>query len=162
VIPPGGGGSSLVIRDRLFTGADITLPNTGGVLWTPVELADTTFLELDIPAKIGDRVTCGYGGGRTGTDPWDITIMVGSDQVMYLSTQSATPAGDGDFSNYSGAGGPFFLHSTDRLTVVTGDLLDGNNVRFVMASNGNGSSTVEADTNNTFYMIAYNYGPAPA
>jgi hypothetical protein len=162
VIPPGGGGSTTTFVDRLVTGADITLPDTGGTAWTPVALADTTLLELDLPAKVGDRVSYGYGGMRTGSDSWDAAIMVGDVQVMYLSTKSATPAADGDVSNYAGAGGPFFGHSTDRMVTLTDDLIDGSDVRFVMVSNGNGSSVVEADANNTFYMVAMNYGPAPS
>lgn len=150
-----------MIVDLILTGADITLPNTGGVAWTPVTQGDDSLVEIDIPARVGDRVECGYAGMRTGTDPVDIAVMVGDVQVMYMSTKSAVPAGDGDVAWYASGGGPFFPHGTDRCLTVTDDELDGAVVRFVLVSNGNGTSIVNADANNTFYLKAMNFGPAP-
>jgi hypothetical protein len=157
VIPPGG--SAITIVDRLISAANIPLP--GGNVWALVVMPDTTLLEVDIPAKVGDRVSCGFAGMRTGADAVDVAVVVGTAQVRYMSTRSAVPASDGDVSWYAAAGGPFFLHSSDRVfTVAAGDL-DGTNVRFVVVANGNGAGIIEGDANDTFYLKAMNYGKAP-
>jgi hypothetical protein len=151
----------IVIVDVLISAGDITVPNTGSAGFTPVLQADDSLVEVDIPARIGDRVSCGISAMRTGADSIDVAVMVGDTQVRYLSTLGSAAAGDGDVSWYAGGGGPFFLHSTDRGFIVTADDLDGSDVRFALVSNGNGTSIIEGDTNNTYYMKAMNYGSAP-
>lgn len=151
------GGRIAIVEQRITTG-NITCPNTGGAAWTIITKPDTTRLELDIPAAVGNRVRIGISGMRTGSDPIDVAVVVGTTQVRYLATGNATPATDGDVSWYAAGGGPFFLNNSSRGFTVTSADLDGGNVRFCMVSNGGGLSIIEAALTDPFYWYAMNYG----
>jgi hypothetical protein len=157
VLSPFTGGRVAIVDQHITTG-NITCPNTGGVLWTIITKPDTTRLELDLPAAVGNRVQLGVTGMRTGSDSIDVAVVVGTTQVRYLSTGTVTPASDGDVGWYAAGGGPFFLNNSPRGFVVTAGDLDGGNVRFCMVSNGSGLSIIEAATTDPFYWCAMNYG----
>ena len=155
----GGGGFTPLIRPQYITDGDIQLTaNTGGAWQIATRVDGTTRIELDLPASVGHWVEIDINGMRTGAAAVDVAVVVGSSQVRYLATGTATPAGDGDTGWYA-SGGTFFLHGGTRgFTVTSGDL-DGGNVRFCLVFKSTGTGAINASTGDTFYWQAKNLGP---
>lgn len=148
-----GGGASLVGRRAYITTGDVTLPNTSGA-W-----AALSGFELSIPAAVGDYVELKpsfmYDPGTNSF--LDFAVIVGSSLVRYASSDTGTPAIEGDPSVYDApqtyrTSGVHF-----GFVVVSGDR-DGSNVRFVVASKSAGSGILYASSNYPFRWRALNFG----
>jgi hypothetical protein len=152
----------VVVRSQYVTSGDVTLPNTAGGWQRLLESDGTTPFELDVPASSGHWVELGVHAMRSNTSTafLDVAVMVGSSIVYYLSTGSSTAPLEGDpgfyFSN------AFTGQSAPRGVSVASGLLDGGNVRFIIAVKAIGSGTLYASgagTGYPFYWQAKNLGP---
>ena len=155
----GGGGTAPAVRVLRLTSGNITFPNTGSS-WIP--LVDTTAaqVEVSIPAASGNWVEVTLMGMMTSTTTSniDVGVIVSSTVVRYLSTNTGTPAIEGEPSVYPqtttfnayGYGGKGFI--------VTPSDLDGSNIRLVVVTKAAGTGTFFSSTSYPFYMRALNLG----
>jgi hypothetical protein len=146
-----------IVRQAYITTGNVNpLPNTAAA-W-----AALAGFEIQIPAVVGDYVDLSlvamrHVGGGAANVMLDAAVRVGSSNVRYLSTGSATPPTEGDPGWYS-ATNIVGRAGARGFTVVSGDL-DAGNVRFVVAVKANGTGILYASTDYPFYWRATNFGP---
>lgn len=157
VLSPFATGTVKMTPYTYITTGTVSLPNTGGT-WAILKQTDTVSnFELDIAAIVGDRVALAYNGVRSGTNPVDVGVVVGTTIVRFLSSGTVTPSNDGDTAWYAGSTLPT-VGGLRGFTVTAGDL-DGANVRFCIVSNGSAAAgTFIATAADTFSWQAFNFG----
>lgn len=146
------GGTAVTAVSAYKTSGDTTFPNTAGV-WQAV-----SGFELAIAAAAGDYVELSVSALRTATANayTDVAVIVGSSLAWYASSNTGTPAIEGEPGWYNDPAfitrpGPVFL------TVGAGHL-DSGQVRFVVAAKAGGTGTLYSSTNYPFRWCAKNYG----
>lgn len=160
VLSPFGAVSVKTTPYTYVTSGTVPLPNTGGNWAVLLEHDGVTPFELDIAAVVGNRIAVVYTGVRTGNNPVDAGVVVGTTIKRFMATGTATPASDGDPGWY-GAGALLPSSSGMRSFVVTAGDLDGANVRVCVVSNGNASSgTLIATASDPFSWQLFNFGSA--
>jgi hypothetical protein len=140
----GGGGTATTFARSYVTGGDI-IPGAAGA-FTPI-----AGLTIALAAVAGDNVevalSCLFN--QTGTDFFDLVVLVAGAIVRYGSTGTSSPtvAGEGDPSMYP-VNGATLIRTTSvyGLAVASGDL-SGGTVTFGLAFKGSGSGKVFASTN---------------
>jgi hypothetical protein len=139
-----GGGTATTFARSYVAGGDI-IPGAAGS-FTPI-----AGLTIALAAVAGDNVevalSCLFN--QTGTDFFDLVVLVAGAIVRYGSTGTSSPtvAGEGDPSMYP-VNGATLIRTTSiySLAVASGDL-SGGTVTFGLAFKGSGSGKVFASTN---------------
>lgn len=139
----GGGGTAPTFARARVTSGDLT--TTADAAFTLV-----SGLTMAIAAVNGDDVTFSFSGmldmSNSGTEYFDVAVVVGGSAVQYASTGTATPAVEGDPTLYPGTSVRFRGTQYEwAFTVGSGDL-SGGNVTFQFAHKGGGSAKVLAST----------------
>jgi hypothetical protein len=141
----GGGGATAPVFARAYvTAGDIT-PGAAAS-FTPI-----AGLSIAVPAVAGENVEVALSCllNQTGSDFFDLVVLVAGAIVRYGSTGTSSPtaAGEGDPSMYPVNSGTIIrTTSIYSLAVASGDL-SGGNVTFGLAFKGSGSGKVFASTN---------------
>lgn len=154
---PAGPSLPIKVKDRWFTSGNVNM-NTGTSAWGILPGAPS----ISIPAVVGDYVELSVGhamrqldaGGNTFLD---LAVVVAGVIKRYMSTNTATPAGEGDPAMYHSN---FPARSGSRGFPVTSDDLDSGAVVWAWAvRNISGASCLLlASAANPMHIRAINYG----
>lgn len=152
----GGSGSTITRASGLITTGDFVSTNVGST-WTQVPN-----LTFSINAAVGHRInaSCSFLFRASGTTFLDLAVKVGSSFVRYASSDTATPAAEGDGGVYPNPDSLYVgANGTEMdFTVVSGDLSTGT-LTFALVYMGTGTtSTIYSSTSFPFRWRITNYG----
>lgn len=148
-----GANTRLIVRRSRLTTGDIAVPNTAGVFTL---VANTT---LAIPAVVGDYIEFNFDQmhNLTGSNYQDWCVVVGGSIVRAASSNTATPATEGQVALYPGAASFSTAAGPFAFVAVSGDI-SGGNITFQLAVKTTGVGTIYRSSTYAMTLTARNYG----
>lgn len=148
-----GKNTKLIVRRSRLTSGDIAVPNTAGVF---ALVASTT---LAIPAVVGDYIEFNFDmmHNLSGSNYQDWCVVVAGAIVRAASSNTATPATEGQVALYPGAASFSTAAGPFAFVAVSGDI-SGGNVTFQLATKTTGVGTIFRSSTYAMTLTARNYG----